>query len=381
MAEVLRLKLLGGLHITLGEAELKGFVSRRAQALLVYLAVTGRAHFRDALAGLLWGELPQRRAAGNLRVVLSNLRHLLPNHLTITRQSVEFNRDAPYWLDVEEFEKRVRSEESGVRSEELGVRGEGAQLVTPNSQLLTRNLHEAVELYQGDFLEGFYISKAPAFEEWMLLEQERLRQMALQALHNLVQYHTLRGEYAAGIKYATRLLALDPWREEAHRELMLLLALTGQRSAALAQYEKCRHLLETELGLEPLEETKALYERIRSTPSYHSVASLRPAFGPVLPFVGRGEEHAVLVDWWKATQQGEGRLALVEGEAGVGKTRLVEEVARYVRARGAIVLEGHCYEFGGNLPYQPIAEALRGCLSRGREGSPSHPGSSAPPHP
>jgi len=357
MAETLCLTFLGGLRIARGKEEITGFVSRKAKALLVYLTVTGRVHFRSSLAGLLWGEIPQSRATNNLRVVLSNLRHLFPGYLITTRLTVEFNRNAPYWLDVEEFEKRVRSYESGVRSEE-------SQPSILSSQPLIHNLHKAVELYQGDFLQGFHLPKAPSFEEWMLIQRERLRQMALQALHELVRYHTLRGEYAAGIKYATQLLTLDPWREEAHRELMRLLALTGQRSAALTQYEKCRYLLESELGLEPLEETKALYERIRSMPLFFRPAThLRPSV-PLLPFVGRGEEHAILVEWWEAARRGERQLTLIEGEAGVGKTRLVEEVARYVEAQGAVVLRGHCYEFGGSLPYQPFAEAMREQLSQ-----------------
>ena len=175
MAGTLRLTLLGWLHITRDETEVEGFVSRKAQALLAYLAVSGRVHFRDALAGLLWGTASQKRAAGNLRVVLSNLRHLVPDHIVITRQTVEFNRESDYWLDVEEFEKLVNWESSRLVNRESGRLVDWETIGLPA-------LRKAVNLYQGDFLEGFYVRDAPAFEEWVLLERERLRQMALQAV-------------------------------------------------------------------------------------------------------------------------------------------------------------------------------------------------------
>jgi oligopeptide transport system substrate-binding protein len=231
-------------------------------------------------------------------------------------------------------------------------------------------LRDAVELYQGDFLAGFYVKECFAFEEWALGEQERLRGLAGETLRALVDLHRARGEYPAAIAYTRRLLALDPWREEAHRELMQLLALSGQRSAALAQYEECRRLLKAELGLEPLEETRALYERLVNWDTFQAGALAIPYKGraslPVqrtyqfthLPFTGRGDEHARLVAWWERARRGGGRLALVEGEAGVGKTRLVEEMLHYAEAQGAVILRGRCYEFGTGVPYQPIAEAL-----------------------
>src|SRR5918998_2903392 len=112
MSEDLRLALLGGLRITLGlaadEAPLRGFVSAKAQALLCYLAVTARPHFREALAGLLWGEMPDEDARATLRQALTNLRRLVGPPLTITRETVAFDRASPYWLDVERFEAHLQ---------------------------------------------------------------------------------------------------------------------------------------------------------------------------------------------------------------------------------------------------------------------------------
>ncbi len=345
---MLYLSLLGGLHIARGadatdppeparRRGLQGFISHKARALLVYLALNPRPQTRDTLAGLLWGLVPQQRACGNLRVALSNLRDVVPESICIERDRVTFDSTSPHWLDVAAFEA-------------LANAGDAA------------SLHRATDLYQGDFLEGFYLRGAPAFEEWLLIKRERLRGLLLQALHRLARYHSERGEYDAGIEAARRILALDPWREEAHCELMRLLALAGQRSAALAQYEQCRRLLAEELSLAPLEETVALYEQIkaqRAAPAPFAPPSL------TLPFAGRAAEHACLIDWWgKLLRSQAGSLLLVEGEAGIGKTRLVEEALRYLESHGSRVARGRCYEFGRSVPYQPMAAVLRDSLRR-----------------
>ncbi|MBN1993910.1 MAG: AAA family ATPase [Anaerolineae bacterium] len=350
----LKLQLLGGCEIRCPDGPLH-LETAKTNALLAYLAMQPGPQQRHKLMGLLWGDLPEPNARRNLRRALWNLRRQLDHptasssFILTTHQTVEFNRESDYWLDAKEFE-RLANGETG----------------------------KAVELYRGDFLEGFYVHDAPAFEEWMLAERERLRTLVLLALQRLGEYHAARGEYAAGAEYITRLLALAPWREETHRELMRLLALTGQRSAALAQYEECRRMLKAELGLEPLEETTMLYERIRQGVEETSLLRLRAVASP-FPFVGREAEHATLVNWWESSRRDASHLALVEGEAGVGKTRLVEEVIRYAETQGTTVLRGHCYEFGSGVPYQPIAEALREVLGRAAEGQRNREETSASP--
>jgi len=344
VSEALTFRLLGGLTVSRAGQPVSGFHSRKERALLCYLVMTARRHHRPFLAGLFWGELSESRALANLRRALSHLRGVAGDHLLITRRAAAFDRESDYWLDVDAFQALID------RSRDPAA------------------LQQAVELYRGDFLAGFYVNGCPAFEEWVIGEQERLRGLAAQALRALVELHQARGEYPAAIDYARRLLRLDPWREEAHRELMRLLALDGQRSAALAQYRACCEVLQAELGLEPLEETTALYDRlVNCEPGGLADEGPdvpdRPPGG--LPFTGRGLEHAALVNAWEASRRGDGKLVLIEGEAGVGKTRLVEEVVRYAAAEGAVVLRGRCYEFGGAVPYQSIAEALRSCLSGG----------------
>ncbi|MBU1660364.1 MAG: tetratricopeptide repeat protein [Chloroflexi bacterium] len=418
MSVTLTFQLLGGLTISREGRPVSGFHSRKEEALLAYLAVTGRPHTRLFLAGLFWGDLPESRALANLRRALTHLRAVAGEHLRITRQVVEFERESDYWLDVEVFEEQVcKSASWQVGKVACGRVGEYAST-------RVRELGEAVTLCRGDFLAGFYVKGCPAFEEWVFGERERLRRLAIETLRTLIAVHRVRGEYPAAIAYAHRLLALDLWLEETHRELMLLLALSGQRTAALAQYEQCRRLLAEELGLEPLEETRALYERLvdweagklvdretgklvgretvklvireagklvdwetgklvdwetgklvnRATnpPIYQFTNLPIPQFTnlPIyqstdLPFVGRGEEHARLLSVWEQVRKGQGKLTLIAGEAGAGKTRLVEEVTRYAKVQGAVTLSGRCYEFGDSVPYQSIATALRSGLSEG----------------
>ncbi len=308
MAEELRLALLGELQITRGGAPLSGFVSNKAQALLCYLAVTGRMYQRPALAGLLWGHMPEDKASASLRVALSNLRKLVGPHLLTTRQTAALDRERPYWLDVQALQS--------------GAANGGCE-----------QLSAAVELYRGDFMAGFYVHDAPAFEKWVLGQRERLRTLVSRALHSLVTHHIARGEYEASIDFAARTLALEPWREEAHRQMMLLLARAGQRSAALAQYKTCRRFLAQELEVEPSPETAALYERVKAS------ALARPHNLPPepTPFIGREEELAAIS---RRLADPGCRLLTVVGVGGIGKSRLAIQTARLAAEQVRMFLHG-----------------------------------------
>jgi ABC-type oligopeptide transport system substrate-binding subunit/DNA-binding SARP family transcriptional activator len=338
MGNLTRLRLLGPIQIERAGKTVRGFESHKALALLGYLAAHDHPLTRAHLADLLWSDKSETRARGNLRRVLHNLAQLLPDCLTIERDTVQLCRSADFWVDLRAFEELCAQN-------------------TPTA------LTAAAELYRDELMAGIFLDDAPEFETWLVTERERWRGRLVQVLRVLIAHHTERGEYAQGLRFAARLLALDPWREEAHRSLMRLFALSGQRSDALAQYETCRRTLAQELHLEPDAETNTLFEQIRD-------GTLAPPRAlpsiPALPFVGRANEHATCVRWWESLCEGHAlseskgsSLLLVEGEAGVGKTRLVEEVTRYIASRGTVVLRGRCYEFGGALPYQPIAEALR----------------------
>ncbi|RMF27061.1 MAG: hypothetical protein D6759_18385, partial [Chloroflexi bacterium] len=207
-----------------GDTPLGDSLPAKAQALLCYLAVTGRPHFRPALAGLLWSEKPEAKALMSLRQALTTLRRHFAPHLIITRQTVAFNREAPYWLDVEAFEELVSPRGAGapswavIRWDHRGWEPGGEHPRLSPARLSA--LRKAMDLYRGDFLEGFHVRGAPAFEEWLVLERERLQAQARLALHALAAHYVSQGEYTAALHYTTRLLALDPWREEVHRQMM-----------------------------------------------------------------------------------------------------------------------------------------------------------------
>ncbi len=247
----LRIILLGAPGMTLDDEPVAGFVSNKAQALIFYLAATGHPHTRENLAGLLWSDRPENAAKSSLRNALTNLRQLLGPYLHITHQTVALNRDMPLYVDGERYIAQLS-----------GVQWDGATDTAPTPADLAA-LKEAADLYQGEFLEGFYVADAPLFEEWMRIEREHLRLELEEALERLARGHSLRGEFQPAIAFAHRWLELDPLREAAYRTLMELYAWSGDRSAALRQYQICVQILQEELGVEPAEKTQAMYERLR----------------------------------------------------------------------------------------------------------------------
>ena len=191
------------------------------------------------------------------------------SHLLITRHTVAFNRASPYRLDVEDFRSSLRS---------------------PATLAKIETLHDVTSLYRGDFLRDFYVRDAPAFEEWALIEREHLRTLALDGLQCLASQCLEQRQIELGLRTTQRLLALDSWRETAHQQQMLLLAYSGQRNAALSQYEACRTILADALGVDPMAETTALYEQIR--------AGAFPSVSPVTPLLQvRAGSLAPQVDW------------------------------------------------------------------------------------
>jgi predicted ATPase/DNA-binding SARP family transcriptional activator/predicted negative regulator of RcsB-dependent stress response len=242
MAEKLELALLGNPEVRLAGHPLGKFRSAKSYAILYYLVVTRRTQPRTVLTGLFWGDIDEYYARRNFNRTLSDLVRFVEDYLVIERQSVAFARSQPYWLDVEVLENAATTQ--------------------PTAQTVAA-LAAAANLYRGEFLEGFYVQDAPEFEQWVLAERTRLRAHVLQLLHTLADYYAQQGSLAQAMAYDRRILQLEPWSEEAHRQLMLLLAQSGQRSAALAQYELCRQALRSELDIEPDATTLELVARIR----------------------------------------------------------------------------------------------------------------------
>ncbi len=328
MADNLHMTLLGGLSLTWGGEPIGRFISSKSPALLCYLAYTGQLHTRAALTGLLWGDSPEAQAKASLRQVLSDLRSRLTPYLLIEGSTVAFNGAAPHWLDVTEFNRHLRTAAPADAS---------AEIVLSDSQAAA--LQAAADLYRGDFLAGFFVPSAPGFEEWVTGEQEWLRQAVLQALHRLILHYTQRGAYLLGINAAQRLLTLEPWQEEAHRQLMRLLALNGQRGAALAQYETCRRVLAKELGVGPTPSTTTLYDQIRTgqvgpgrAAGIIELTATPPNNLPAqaTPFIGREAELAQIIAHLGAN---ECRGVTITGASGIGKTRLALAAADEMKSR------------------------------------------------
>ncbi|MFI7542044.1 ATP-binding protein [Actinoplanes sp. NPDC049599] len=301
--EELRVRVLGAAELTVGGRPPAELASVKATALVCYLAVTGAAHSRSALAGLLWSDLPEPAARANLRLVLSKLRRALPGHLVATRETVGLDGRRPIHLDAAEVARAAAGER-------------------PGPELLA-----AVRLCRGDFLGCLAVPGAPVFEEWADERRAAVRADMLAAMERALRYARDEHDAPAGIEVARRMLALDRLAEDAHRALMWFLVEAGQRGAALAQYETCRGLLRDELGVEPAAATTALRDQIAATGGFAVPRPAAPAADlprPLTTLIGRTRElarvHELLDD--PAC-----RLVTLVGPGGIGKTRLAVEVA------------------------------------------------------
>ena len=229
MVLALKLYTLGGLRVSIGDQLVPDLGTRKAEVLLVYLCTQKRPIAREILAEMFWEERAQRRALSNLRVALAALRKALGDYLLVERDTAAVDPQVEVWLDAAQLETQLKSVGT---AGELHTKEEAAALAA------------ALDLYRGAFLEGIYLREARAAEEWLEGEREHLARLAVEGLSALVAFHLGQQDYAAGIRFAERLLALDPLNEAAHRWMMRLLLGAGRRSAALAQYEVCRELLE-----------------------------------------------------------------------------------------------------------------------------------------
>ncbi|WP_328993435.1 AAA family ATPase [Kribbella sp. NBC_01245] len=316
---------------------LVAFDTRKAVALLAHLALADRPRPRDALADLLWPDNDIEHARGALRRTLSSLRTAIgPDSLETTRDHVRLIKSEGLYVDVDAFRSLVAD----------------------------GDLDTAVGLFRGEFLEGFGLRDAPDFEDWARNQADILRRELTGALARLAAGLEEAGDYSAALVHVRRWLALDPLHEPAHRALIRLYALTGDRAAALVQYRQCVRTLSRELGVSPLPETTELYEAVNTgtlvAASSPHVAEPAEA-SVVMPFVGRSGDLRAVRAVYDAIDH-DGRLVVVEGEAGIGKTRLVEELLVDLRKNGAAALAGRAYEDEAALAYAPLVDALRARL-------------------
>jgi DNA-binding SARP family transcriptional activator len=339
----LTLTLLGGFHAATDFGAVVTLPTRKAQALLAYLALpAGRAHPRDKLAALLWGDVRQPQARSGLRQALFALRRVLtatnPPGLRCQGGTVALD-PAAIAVDVAAFEQ---------------------QATTENPDDLAR----AVGLYQGDLLAGLTVQESP-FEEWLLFERERLRELALETMARLLAHQRSAGAPEAAIQTALRLLALDPLQEAVHRALMRLYAGLGRRGAALRQYQLCVDVLQRELRTAPEDATKQFYQEILQQSPAHpaGIAQTTQRGAEHLardsPLIGRTIQMARLREALAAALLGKGGLLAVVGEAGIGKSRLVAEIAAEAANHGMRFLVGRSYEAERILAFGAWVDALR----------------------
>jgi len=239
----LRVQLLGPFEVILADGTPLDLGSRKAQALFAYIIMMNKPVPRDTLAAFFWSEMTEQAAKNNLRTTLALLKRSLVSFLDITSATVTFHHSHPYSLDAEAFQHLAPS-----------------AIATQN----LAKLQKAVDLYKGDFLEGFHIRNAEPFTEWLLLQREQLHLLLTRTLEAIVTVSLQQRSYTIGVTAGQRLLTMVPWLETAHRRMMQLFALSGQRVQALDQYQRCAQLLEAELGVAPSRETTTLYEQIRS---------------------------------------------------------------------------------------------------------------------
>jgi DNA-binding SARP family transcriptional activator len=309
------------------------------ESLLAYLLLHRDVRQpRQHLAFLLWPDSTESQARTNLRHLLHNLRRAVPDigrFLDASPSALHWRADAPAWLDVAAFEAALQEADRAVDDHERA-----------------RWLQEAVEAYTGDLLEGSY-------HEWLLDERERLRQQHLAALEHLAALLAARREHAQAIRYAERLLRLDPLREETYRLLMRLHDARGDRAKALRTYHACAASLERELGVQPSPATRRAYAALLPVEAEPSEGQRppSPAAGP--PLVGRAAERARLAELWHEAERGRAQLVLVTGEPGIGKSRLVEALRRWCAHRGARTAQARSYQAEGDLAYGPVVAWLR----------------------
>jgi len=358
----LELTFLGDFQVRLHHKTITALLSGRIQNLLAYLALEAqRPHPRSALAGLFWPNELEETAKQNLRQALYQLRHQLQGthskdtqdrpFLLVERDTIQFNPASDYLIDVGQF-----------------------------LALLEKQYWEqAIELYRGDLLIGLK-SSSEQFEEWLLVQRERLQLHALDVLDHLTQQTLDSNKLADAQDYARRQLALNPWRESAHRQLMLALALGGDRSGALAQFDVCRRLLMTELAIGPEAQSVALYEQIRmgkltvtidtqqskiGRDKQTTAPSQAPSSSPlnlahkidwgeapdIAHFQGRASELAELEQWLTSKRC---RLISILGMGGIGKTALAVKICQRVSDNFEIVI------WRSLLNAPPLKELLQG---------------------
>jgi DNA-binding SARP family transcriptional activator/tetratricopeptide (TPR) repeat protein len=345
---MLSVQLFGTPLIRLHDAPLD-VLRRKNRALMYFISAHPQPVSRDQVLAQFWPDHERGTAQNVFRTMLHEIRKVLGNALIIERELLCLASSV--FVDARAFESGITTCGNDIEA-----------------------LSGILALYRGDFLDGFTLVDTPAFDDWVASERERYRLLAIRGFASLARLREDHHERSAALAAVESALRLDPLQEDLHRTAMRLRYHTGDRTGAIRQFEALRRLLDDELGVTPMPETRALYDAIitdrleRDKEARRqgdkgigaAIVSLSPclpvSLSPVLAYIGRTHEFDLL-----QRAVGDGKLALIEGEPGIGKTRLAEEFAA---RQTALVLRGTAHELEQSLPYQPVIEALRSLTAR-----------------
>jgi len=337
----LHMQLLGDFQLTSGNTRVTAVDLPRLQSLLAYLVLHHSApQSRSYLAYLLWPDSTESQAHTNLRSLVHRLRHTLPDadcFLHADRQTLQWQPDASWTLDVLDFERAITYAHQVEQ--------------TQNPTAIRAALEKALALYQGDLLPSCY-------DEWILPERDRLSQAFLGALQRLIELLEQERDYNAAIRAAKRLLHHDPMEEATYRHLMRLYAARGDRASAVHVYHTCATVLERELAVKPSLATREVYELIVQKGSPTALKDPPMARTAMVPLVGRQQEWAQLQAAWRSAAAGRACMVVVSGEAGIGKTRLAEELLAWIEQHSIATAHARCYATGEEQAYAPVAAWL-----------------------
>lgn len=322
--------------------------TRKATAILAYVAVSGHVQSRDIIATLLWPEYDGERSRAALRRTLSTLRTSLGGEWLVSdRGTIGLNLDQA-WFDLAEFRRASGDPDATVQQ-----------------------LTAAVDLHRGHLLEGFSVRDSAEFDDWQRIAADGVRRELATTLDRLVETLAAGGHYDQAVARAEQRLALDPLHEPAHRRLIELYASAGRRGDALAQYRECVRTLDRELGVGPLTETTELYNAVNEGRAPEPMTTAAAAPAPSQPLVGRDGSWRSLTAAYEAIAE-DGRVVVVEGESGVGKTRLAEEFLRARAGAGARVVSARAHPGERGLAYGVLAQLLRAAVEASGDDIPEH---------
>jgi eukaryotic-like serine/threonine-protein kinase len=366
-ADTLRISMLGGFHMSFNEHEIPDTAWRlgKARSMVKLLALSPEhCLHREQIIDLLWYDLSPEAGTNNFhqalhvarRTVGSILPGVRPTEILRLRQQI-LSLDPPFaiWTDVDAFESAIRS--------------------TLNSSEDIEVLYQAVDIYAGDLLPE------DRYEDWTLERRDQLREQYLSLLLRIASVHESRRESTPAIDVLRRVVSLEPLREEAYASLMRIYALSDRRQQALRQYERLRDTLEREIDAEPDPVVTDLYEAIargvypaelwhpevvvpaQDMETFELGESITAFLERKSDFVDRHEELQVFEQGLSGAIHSEGKIVLVAGEPGIGKTRLIEEFTRFCRAQQIPAFWGRGYDGPGAPPYWPWVQIVREYLA------------------